>query len=52
MKEIDVFVFARALHVIAVVLWIGGVAFVTTVLIPSLRRIENSEKRLDLFERR
>lgn len=27
---------ARALHVAAVVLWIGGVAFVTTVLMPML----------------
>ena len=29
---------ARALHVIAVVMWIGGVAFVTMVLLPSIRR--------------
>jgi uncharacterized membrane protein len=29
---------ARALHVLAVVLWIGGVAMVTTVLLPALRR--------------
>jgi uncharacterized membrane protein len=29
---------ARVLHVLGVVLWIGGVAFVTTVLIPAIRR--------------
>ncbi|NQV55149.1 MAG: hypothetical protein HQ503_04760 [Rhodospirillales bacterium] len=33
---------ARALHVISVVLWIGGVAFVTTTLLPSLRRSEGA----------
>jgi uncharacterized membrane protein len=42
--------FARVLHVIGVVVWIGGVAFVTTVLIPALRRESNGEERLRLFE--
>jgi len=32
------------------VLWIGGVAFVTTVLIPSLKQITNADNRLELFE--
>ena len=30
---------ARALHVLAVVLWIGGVGLVTTALLPALRRM-------------
>ncbi|HEB29106.1 MAG TPA: hypothetical protein ENI05_15380 [Porticoccus sp.] len=51
MQDVDIFVFARSLHIIGVVLWIGGVAFVTTVLIPSLKRISASENRLELFER-
>ena len=34
---------ARALHVIAVVLWIGGVAMVTTVLLPAVRRLESAD---------
>lgn len=42
---------ARALHVAAVVLWIGGVAFVTTVLLPAIRRTAKPAERLDLFER-
>lgn len=42
--------FARVLHVIGVVLWIGGVAFVTTVVIPTLRRMPSGEERLRLFE--
>jgi len=44
------FAAARALHVLAIVLWIGGVGFVTTVLIPSIRKTQSLENRLDLFE--
>ena len=29
---------ARAIHVLAVVVWIGGVAMVTTVILPMVRR--------------
>jgi uncharacterized membrane protein len=29
----------RAFHVASVVLWIGGVGFVTTVLLPAVRRL-------------
>jgi len=50
MDNFDQFVFARVLHVIGVLFWIGGVAFVTTVLIPSLKRISNTDDRLALFE--
>ncbi len=41
---------ARALHVIAVVHWIGGVAMVTAVILPAVARIEAGERRLKLFE--
>jgi uncharacterized membrane protein len=42
---------ARILHVIGVVLWIGGVAMVTTVLLPATRRLESPEEREQFFER-
>jgi uncharacterized membrane protein len=42
---------ARALHVLAVVHWIGGVAMVTLVILPSLLRSVPAADRLDLFER-
>ena len=45
------FAVARALHVLAVVLWIGGVAFVTTVLLPAVRRAQTAPDRLPLFDR-
>ncbi|MEH6649927.1 MAG: hypothetical protein V7707_07890 [Motiliproteus sp.] len=48
--EHDFLIIARALHVIAVVLWIGGVAFVTTVLIPAIRCSQSPEDRLKIFE--
>lgn len=44
------FAFARLLHVIGVVLWIGGVAFVTTVLLPAVRRMTEAPQRLALFD--
>jgi hypothetical protein len=46
---------ARAVHVLAVVLWIGGVGFVTTVLLPSIRHLKAPGARVacfDAFERR
>ena len=51
MEHFNYFVIARALHVVGVVVWIGGVAFVTTVLIPSLKNIKDTDNRLGLFER-
>lgn len=47
---IDPAIIARALHVLGVVLWIGGVAFVTTVLLPSVRRVKNPDERVQFFE--
>lgn len=41
---------ARALHVLAVVLWIGGVGMVTTVLLPQIRRSSPVEKRFSAFQ--
>jgi len=41
---------ALALHVLAIVLWIGGVGFVTLALLPALRRIPDPRQRLMLFE--
>jgi uncharacterized membrane protein len=34
---------ARTLHVLGVVLWIGGVAFVTLVLLPALRALRTGQ---------
>ena len=44
------FVVARALHVLAIVVWIGGIAAVTTVMFPAMRRIDSSERKVWLFE--
>ena len=41
---------ARLLHVLGVVFWIGGVAFVTTVLLPATRRLKTPEERMEFFE--
>lgn len=44
------FAIARAVHVLAVVLWIGGVAFVTTVLLPAVGRMQAPGQRLAFFD--
>jgi uncharacterized membrane protein len=41
---------ARVLHVLGVVLWIGGVAMVTTVLLPTVQRLKTVEERVAFFE--
>jgi len=46
---------ARALHVLAIVIWIGGVSLVTTVALPAIRKGELGADRvqaLHAFERR
>ena len=40
---------ARALHVLALVIWIGGVATVTTVVLPAVRHGDLSVDRLGVF---
>ena len=46
---IDVII-ARALHVLAVVIWIGGVSMATTVALPAVRRGDLGENRLKSFQ--
>jgi uncharacterized membrane protein len=46
----DDVVIARALHVLAVVIWIGGVAMVTMVVLPAVRRGDVGPNRLQVFE--
>lgn len=43
-------VLARVIHVIAVILWIGGVAMVTTVIIPAIKKIKSKEEQIKTFE--
>jgi uncharacterized membrane protein len=41
---------ARALHVLAVVIWIGGVSMATTVILPAVRRRALGEIPLQAFQ--
>ena len=42
---------ARALHVLAIVVWIGGVSMATTVVLPALRRGALGSDKLKAFTR-
>jgi len=48
--DIQYFTLARVLHVLAVILWIGGVAMVTTVIIPAVKKIAAKEDQIKIFE--
>ena len=46
----ETYALARVIHVLAVILWIGGVAMVTTVIIPSVKRLKSKEDQIQTFE--
>ena len=46
----DDVIIARALHVLAVVIWIGGVSMATTVMLPAVRRGALGNDRLRAFQ--
>jgi len=47
---INDFAIARALHVLALVHWIGGVALVTTIVLPRARALANAHDALAAFK--
>lgn len=47
---LDDLLIARALHVLGVILWIGGVAMVTTVLLPAVKQFAKPEDQVCFFE--
>jgi uncharacterized membrane protein len=48
---VNEFALVRALHVLGVVLWIGGVAMVTTVLLSAVQRYVLPAEQVEFFER-
>jgi uncharacterized membrane protein len=50
MEYYEILSLTRAVHVIAVIIWIGGVAMVTLVLIPAIRKIKSKEEQINTFE--
>ncbi|MEQ8652146.1 MAG: hypothetical protein RIC87_06745 [Kiloniellales bacterium] len=47
----DSLVLARAVHLLGLVHWIGGLAFVTLVVLPAARHAVPAKERLAFFER-
>lgn len=46
----EYFTIARVIHVLAVVIWIGGVAMVTTVILPAVKNMKSKRDKIDTFE--
>jgi len=44
------FAVAMVIHVLAMVLWVGGVGMVTTVVIPIVRRLPADANTVEMFE--
>jgi uncharacterized membrane protein len=42
---------ARVIHVLAVVIWIGGVAMVTMVILPAVKKMSSKDDKIDTFEK-
>ena len=42
-------VLARIVHILSIVVWIGGVSMVTTVLLPALDKLETYESKIKTF---
>jgi uncharacterized membrane protein len=51
MAQNDLFALARVLHVLAVVIWIGGVSMVTLVIIPAVKNMFNKDEQIKSFEK-
>ena len=41
----------RILHILGVVFWIGGVAFVTTIILPAIKKFKSAEEAIEFFEK-
>ncbi len=41
----------RVLHILGVVFWIGGVAFVTTIILPAVKKFKSAEEGIEFFEK-
>lgn len=44
------FALAKVVHVLCVILWIGGVAMITTILLPVTTKMQSAEKKIEFFE--
>ena len=47
----EYFTLARIIHIVAIVLWIGGVAMVTTVIIPAVKNMKSKGDKIETFEK-
>ncbi len=45
----EAFIAARVVHVLSIIFWIGGVAMVTTVILPAVRQFKSKEEQVQFF---
>jgi hypothetical protein len=49
-KGLDMFALARAIHILSLIHWIGGVAVVTTIVLPHARALPDAKQALEAFD--
>lgn len=49
--RMDNITLVRIIHVLAVILWIGGVSMVTTVIIPAVKKMSSKDEQINTFEK-
>jgi len=47
----DGFIIGKIIHILGVVFWIGGVAMVTTVMLPAVKKFKSVDERVEFFEK-
>ncbi len=47
----ETYIPARVIHILGVIVWIGGVSMVTTVLIPAIKRMKSKDEQIETFEK-
>jgi len=47
----DGFIIGKIIHILGVVFWIGGVAMVTTVILPAVKKFKSVDERVEFFEK-
>jgi len=45
----EFYAFARILHVLSIVIWIGGVFMVSMVILPAIQRFKSPKEQIDFF---
>ena len=47
----EILTLTRVIHILAIIIWIGGVAMVTIVIIPAIKKMKSNAEQIESFEK-